>query len=413
MKTRTEPAARRVAARRGGLWLATAAIAATVPAQALIIDLHPYVSAGYAYDTNLFRTQDAAQAQVVTDGGPRGGSVYRGRIGTELVMSQSLQRLEVDGEYGYDKYEDYGDLDGSRYKVKARADLAAGRTLGATLTGSRERSLAPYYGGTDRGIAPSLQTDTRGAAELYYRITPEISIKPSVDISRQRQSLDTLRDADLSEDGRQIAVEYARATLSAAGLKYREVDGSYPDRLVAFGSGREKDYRQRTYAGYARYTPSGLSQFRAELGYTRRSHDDPSVPDYSGFTGTLGYRRVISGKTYGEFEVFRNLQSIDEVGINFVEETGVSSVFNYAWSVKTSLVLGYEYLEDRFLGSSSQDPANNDRVDAVQLLRAGVEYAPTSRVLVTPQLRYEDHHSTRDDRSYNYGLFGVELRYRY
>jgi hypothetical protein len=397
---------------RAPLAAVTVTILLSARAQALSFDFRPIVDAGYAYNTNVFLTHSAADTEARTGQSERGDSIVQTAIGSHLILTHSLQKLDLEGQYGYDHYQQFSQLDGSRYKLKGRADLAIGSTLGATLTGSNNRELQSYAGRADD--QRSYQTNTLGAAEFYYWLTPRIAIKPEFDLLRYRYSLASQSDGDLNENARQLSIEYSREAFSAVGLKLRDVDGVYPLRNpVLDGAGLERDYVQRSYTGFINYTPSGLSQFKLEAGYTRRSHDQPTVPNYSGATGRLSYRRTISGKTYAEIQLFRNLQSINEIAINYVQETGVAGDLNYVWSGKTTLDLGYQYFEDRFLGASALDPANEGRVDHVQALKAGIEYAPSYRFLVTPQLRYEDRSSTRQDRTYNYALFAVEARYSY
>jgi len=377
----------------------------------LTVDVHPSAKLGEIYDSNVYLLGPTESSQALIGSPHRSDFISQGVAGLQLALTQSLQKLDVEGEYGRDEYSRFRELDNDHYKFKGTASLVLTRSLTATISASKDHFLQSLANRTDE--SKGFQRESKGSAEVAYAITPEWSIRPEVDVLRERFSLLDQTPSDVDENASQLSLEYRRASLSAAGLKVRNVEGDYPHRDVAFGSGEETSYRQRSADAFATYIPSGLSSFNVEVGYTQRRHEDPSVPNFSGPTGMLTYRRTISGKTYLQVDAFRRLQQAYEIGVNFERESGYDALANYAVTAKTALALEYLYIEDAFVGSQAQDPLNIGRTDKANIYRVGFQYEPLRKFLIEPQFRYESHDSTRDDRAYQFSTGFIDIKYTY
>ncbi len=381
---------------------------ATPAVQAFNLQLKPSVHLAVQRDDNVFRAPDAP---------PPGGA---GRVadtlttlgaGARLTLSQSLQTIELRGEVDRVSYARLDALDYNRYLLNAQARLRMASLLKLKLDASRERRQEnfAFRDDTESGFI----TEDRGLAELRLAITPRWTGIASAEHLQTEASRDSNRDSDLRENTGELGIEYRRDGYSSFGLGARVSEGSYPRRMVTAGDGREKDYQQGSVLTRIGYTPSGLSELRAQLAYTERGHDDPAVQDFQGFTGQLGYTRRFSGISQLRIEAYRDLFYVEDVNANYVENLGARLGYDYRWSAKLAFAAVAERYDSSYRASPGLDVAGETRKDDVLSLRLGAEYQPFYRFSLLPEYRYERRGSNVATGRYKYSVYGIDLVYRY
>lgn len=383
--------------------------AQSLPAQALHLELSPNLQARIQRDDNLFRAPDNPPR----GSAPKvGDTITRVGGGAKLKLEQSLQRLELSGDYQRNDYRDQSQLDHDSYQVGARANLRLGSTLSLDLAASRDRRLE-NFAFRDDAAKGFLRLDT-SSADLAYAITPRYSLVARADYLATRATLRASQDFDVTERGQEAAVRYQTAGFSRLEFALRNVDGEFPKRRVTAGDGREKAYTQQSAQLRVGYIPSGLTDIALQIGYTRRTHDDPLVEDFSGVTGRGSVLRRISGRTQVRMDVFRNLFYVEEVGANYVENLGAAIGGDYLYSSKLRLGGTLERVQSRYRGSDRFTLLGDDgRKDNVTTLRLGAEYRPIYRLSVIPEFRTERRSSPEQLSSYRYQSVGLDLVYRY
>ncbi|MDP3857929.1 MAG: hypothetical protein Q8Q73_09230 [Stagnimonas sp.] len=393
--------------RHGAAWALVALLAAPA-AQALSLELKPSAHAELRNDDNIFRAPDqpgVGAAPKVSD------TLSQYGAGARLTLRHSLQSVEFRGEYDHVDYADQDQLDHDRYRLAAEARLAYGANWGAELKAGRQRRLEnfAYRDDTQPGF---VRLDT-ASAELRYALTPRWTASARGDRYASRASLLSSRDYDLTETGAEVGGEYRRNGYSSLGLFLRQVEGEFPSRVVLPGDGREKDYRQRSLILRAGYTPSGLSDFAAQLGYTQRRHDVADVADFSGLTGRLGYTRRLSGRTRLKAEAYRDLYYVEEVNANYVENLGLSLSADWRYSAKLSFAAALQRVQSDYRGASGIAAAGEPRSDDLLSLSLGADYRPFYRFSVLPEYRHERRGSNALNSDYTYSTIGVDFLYQY
>jgi len=370
------------------------------------IQLKPSVSVRVERDDNIFRapsTTTPGGVPVVAD------TITTASVGARLTLAESLQSLEVQGDYGRLNYARNDNLNQNRYRVGARTKLALASLLRFEAEADRERRQEDFSfrDDTENGLI----TLNRARAALRLRVTPRWTGLIGGDHFSTRASRVPSRDFDLTENSASAGVEYQLTGFSVAGLGVRATRGEFPNRVVTPGDGREKTYDQQSIALTGGYTPSGLSELTGQLAYTRRTHDDPLVDDFAGVTGRFGYERRFSGVSQAKVEAYRDLFYVEDVNANFVENLGARGEFEYRWSAKLGWLLSAEYYRSSFEGSPDAASLGEQREDRVSDLRAAMNYRAFYRFTARPFVRQERRDSNLVTQRYEALIYGIDLLY--
>ncbi len=394
---------------RTEFWAALIALS-LVPgvATALNLQLKPSLHVKGQYDDNIFRAPDNAASGTAPRTADR--LVHYG-AGARLTLRESLQELEVRGDYDRIDYARLDALDYDRYLLGAQARLALASTLKLKIDAGRERKQESFVFRDD--TEPGFIVVDQAAAELRYAVTPRWTGITRAARYASKASRQSSKDYDLEESAGELGVEYRRNGYSMLGLGLRQASGKYPNRIIVSGDGREKSYTQQSFISRIGYTPSGLSDLTAQIAYTQRTHEDPAVRDFSGVTGRLAYARKFSGISRLRLEAYRDLYYVEDINANYVENLGIKASYDYRWSPKIALAVSAERYDSSYRGAPSVNSNGQPREDAVLGLRIGMDYQPFYRFSILPEYRYEQRDSSFGNSRYNFSVIGVDLTYTY
>ena len=377
-------------------------------AAALSLQFKPSAHVEVQRADNIFRVSDDA----ATAGIPRvADTLTTLGAGARLTLRESLQELEVRGEYGRISYADLDQLNYDRSLIVAEARLAYASLLRLKLDVGRERRQENFAFRDDADL--SFITIDQARAELRAAITPSITGIARAEHYETSASRVASQDYDLSEQTGELGLEYRRNGYSSLGFAVRAGEGEYPNRIVTPGDGREKDYSQQSAVARVGYTPSGLSDLTAQLAYTQRLHDDSAVPDFKGITGRASYTRRFSGISQAQIELYRDLFYVEDISANYVENLGIKATFDYRWSAKLAFAIAAERYNSSYKGSPGFTVAGDAREDQVFSIRTGVDYQPFYRFSILPEYRYEQRDSTMANSRYDFSVIGVDFAYEY
>jgi hypothetical protein len=189
-----------------------------------------------------------------------------------------------------------------------------------------------------------------------------------------------------------LAIKYTGLSRLTAGLVSQYGEDQYR------GVSDAARFRQITEELSADYVVSGLSTMNLAMGYTDRRSNRNSADNASGFTGSLGYRRILSAKTTIETKAFREATNY-ATGSDTVIDTGALFAIYWAPTVKTSADASYRWEKSKFQGAltSGAEP----RQDHYQYIRGNVQYQPVPWLTLNPYVEYQDRHSNIEVFGYN------------
>jgi Putative beta-barrel porin 2 len=257
-----------------------------------------------------------------------------------------------------------------------------------------------------------LETENIATASANVLVTPEWLWE---NLGKDRV-LDSPRplalDLNLHEDSILEGVRYLGVSNLSAGFEITYLTGRFTHDPIYL----QPDYHQTSFDVAADYAVSRLSSFNGTLGYTRRS--DSVGDDLSGLTGSLGYKRNLTGKTTFTAKISRAVNSYISTEGSEVD-TSAALTLNYQLTYKTSFNAGYSWMESKFPQYTPVNPftdapipgapTDEDRVDHIQYASLEANYLATRWLSLRAYGRYQTRHSNQEVNTYNVTIYGIEL----
>ncbi|HEX4871856.1 MAG TPA: hypothetical protein VFV27_06035 [Nevskiaceae bacterium] len=387
---------------------ALAALCLLLPVAGLAgtLEGEPFLRYRVEHDSNLFRLESEAQAEQLTGDPERGDRLQVLGVGAALQYSWGLQRAFVGAEARRQRYQRNPQLDHSGHELQAGLDWQAGRALDGELRLDQEKRIQSFNEREDRALGFVEERRLEAAARLA--VTPRYGFRAQVENRQSRNSLLRSRFSDLDENSLRLEALYTGEPVASAGLALDLAVGRYPARQA--GNGVTREYEQIGLNLTSDWRPSGLSRLSGEIGQTFRDNDG-GEDDFSGLTGRLAYQRTVSGKTRLTAELFRRVESVEEIDANYVEETGLGLGLNWQAMSKIGLFGRYEWREAAYEGGTAS--ADGGREDRIQQADLKLDWRPLTGFTLTPGLLYEQRDSNRALRSFEDVRLYLDLEARY
>lgn len=277
----------------GPLLFAGGAQAQLVVPESLDSPLRPYyvrVSQTFSYDSNLFRTSENEESDLISSTALVGG--FEQRVGRQHLYGSA----GVSGNL----YQDNDQLNGIGY------DLLGGIRweIGSILSGNaRVRASQAQASFSDYGTFETNRTDrNRERATvidfnaLYGRGVLGFEVLANrTDVSYSRSGFSD-RDRESNMVG--AGLRFRPGGPWTFGLTARFTDGEYPDAVdLTTGQVVPDEYERRDIDLSAQYQASGFSVLSARISHTDEEHDLVTARDFDGLTGAINWHFQATGKT--------------------------------------------------------------------------------------------------------------------
>ena len=379
-----------------------------------VVEGEPYLKLRHARTNNLFDAPSSPDAAVQR---PRVSETQQiVTIGGVLQYTWGLQKATANAEAARVLHDDADDLDHNTHVVGAGLDWQIARLWEGRVAAERRREQERF---ADRdNVTLGLLDRTTADVSVRWKPTPRWALEPSLGVRDVAHKRETSRDADRDDVVVGLQGLYTGNPVATVGVGVDVTTGRFPNRRgqpQRFGT--IGDGFQQTDA-YARvdYRFSGLSTVQAELGYswrdTRGLADDVVARDLTGAIGRIQYLRQHSALTQLRLELFRALDSVEEVDAVSAERTGFVADLSYLPTRRVRLQGLYRYERLDFLGGGFDlvQEAREDRVDAY---RVALRYQPLFWLGISGGVESERRRSNREDRSFDTRLGFIELEARY
>jgi hypothetical protein len=378
------------------LWVA-ALLASPVSAFAELV-MTVAGDAKYEYNTNVFDLQSGFFT-------PFGGSsfgdsfiAYGGKLDASYLWSQQQFYATVQGnEYRYNRFKA---LDHSDFMFDGGWDWRIGRVWDGLFDVTRIRSMVSFW----NLVATSLviQTEQRETGRAGVQVTPDWRAELTGITRKVDQPQTTAPNLSLTENSGQVAIKYTGTAGVTSGLVATYLKGSFSDTgpLVVAPS-----YTQSSGGLTATDEVTGLSRFRGQIGYTRRSSDS-GINSISGVTGELDYRRILTGKTTVELDLTRQ---INAYLTNNASEIDSVAALTAEWQAtyKIGVVLGYTFTYRQLPGQGNVlvagvvVPTGGEQTQRLHMPSLTVTYIPVPWLTLKPYVNYQ----TRSSQNFVGGNF--------
>lgn len=367
----------------------------------------PYAAAKWTHDSNLFRVKNADEAESLTGQRQLDDDLLTLTVGAGLRYTMGIQQVYGGYEWNRLQYQRNDALDHNEHRGVFGANWKLGTTLKGTLEASDTTHAESF---ADRDNADlSLWKQRRVESDNRYSFMPDWEFQLKLDDARTRYSLESSNNYALDEGGVRYGIAQAGAARLNFGLAHEIRWGDYPNRSAS--EGLTEKYRQQSLLVSAEYGREP-SRWHLELGQTWRNNEGLDVSNFSGPTGKLTWEYAYSVKTRGTLELYREVESVEELDANEEVRSGLRVGAEWLPTVKISVRGHVELSKDDYQGGGS-DADTGARKDHRRAASLALEYRPVFWLFITPSVEYDRRTSTEDDREFNDTMGMLEVKFRY
>jgi hypothetical protein len=240
------------------------------------------------------------------------------------------------------------------------------------------------------GTSLVLQTEQRETAKASVQATPDWRAE-FTGLTRKVDQPQTLApDLSLTETSGQAAIKYTGTAGVTSGLTATYLKGSFSNT----GPTVAPSYTQESAGLTATDVVTGLSTFRGQIGYTRRSSDSGNN-NIGGVTGELDYQRALTGKTTVEADLTR---AINVYLTNDASEIDSVAVLTATWQAtyKIGVVLGYNFTYrqlprqgDAYGAGGVIVATGTEQTEHLSTPSLAVTYTPVPWLVLKPYVNYQ------------------------
>lgn len=374
--------------------------------------LRPYVSYGVTYDDNLLRVNSAADAIALFGSEQTSDTINRATVGITIDKQISLQHLNINLELNRDTFNRFNILDNDERNFSGKWNWHLGNHLQGNLGASHTRSLGTFL--EFRQLVRNDRTRNRTFADLAWRFHPSWRLRTSASTYDLENSIAAQRTQDRSEDAAEIGVDYLTSSGSRVGVRYRQVEGTFPNRQLVEGSLVDNGYRQDEASAVADWRYSGKTRLQFEAGMVKRNHNQVSARDFTGLTGraTLGW--APTGKITLSLVGWRDINAVGDATASFSDNLGVSLTPAWAITSKLSLQGKFSYEQQDHAG----DPglvltAQPRRQDTFRSAMAAVSYTPLQDLQLSFSMQHDERQSNISERRFKSNSVMLNSRYEF
>ncbi len=385
-----------------------------VGAQAQIV---PYVAAQTEYDSNVLDLPSPAQALLDTGSSRRDDFVQRflGGVNANYQINQQNLHGAVEGRR-FD-YLHFSQLDHYEYLVDGGLDWALSDDLDGAVDIRQERSMTPFAALSAPQL--ELQLDRAAGARVNLMVTPEWLVQGGIKNHELDSPIPGVAGFGSSENSVYLAVRYLNIEPFSAGLYGQYLRGNY------LGIAGPHDYNQATLDLTSTYVISGLSNVKAEFGYTERNDQTIGSGSISGYNGSLSYMRKLSEKTAVNLQLFRTINSGIAgsgsssgavagagalAGTGAVVGSGFSVGANWLPTLKITVSANYSLTDSKYESGGATGSVNSNLREVDQLSTLKLTYQALQWLRVSPFASYEDRQANIAIDGFNAAIFGIDVR---
>lgn len=382
-------------------WLACSTLPALAcPGIALAeFDFKSHVGSEYEYNSNVFETSGSDEAFAQNGDTEQADNLLSYLAGLDVHYTAGQQKFRAGGDVREVTYDRFDQLDHTEHRVEGALDWRLGSATDGTIYAREQKHLASL---ADIGTSElTEQTERAAGASVNVNVTPTWRVEAAARGRRSELPLPLFPDFELRESGGTLGVKFIGLERVAIGVAAGYVSGEYT------GVPDAREFDETSLEVTADYILSGVSTLNARAGAVRREEDrDDGGPseDVDGFTGSLGYKRVLSEKTTVDAQVFQRIDSYI-AGANALIDTGVNA--GVLWRATEKIAVnGRAY----WVRSEFESGGGEGRRDNLSVATLDVTYQVLTWLLLRPFAEYRDRSSNIDSEEFDAEIAGLEVR---
>ena len=307
-----------------------------------------YANLGGFYDSNLFRLSNSVNPQTVIGSSKKSDFVGRAGLGLKADVPVERQRLLFDAAVDYYAFDRFSFLDNTGYRAAAAWEWLATEQWSGNIGASTRRFLS----GFDNIQAPikDMITEYRAYGSAGFRFTPRWRVRGAVDWYKWTHSSEVRQSLDNDTTSGTLGLDYVTPANNSVGAQVKYTNAQYPNRQLVPGATVDNKYSQWDASGVLHWAATGLSTFDARLGYTNVDYPDVPQRNFSGVTGNLGFDWTPGTKTIVNLAAWREIRLYEDFTASYILGQGASAGVQWAPTFKLLYTAKVLYEHRDFLG---------------------------------------------------------------
>ncbi|MFM7705532.1 MAG: hypothetical protein ACKO6D_11620 [Rubrivivax sp.] len=248
------------------------------------------------HDSNFLRLADT---QAAPAGYTKADSVATGTLAAGFNQRFGTdQKVFVEAQVQSNRLAHNRLFDNQGWGARAGLDWRVGNIASGEVRLRTDRSLASLESGTT-GVPSQANLITASSADAVFRVGRRTGFNGEAGVRwREVDNSVALFDSrDFHEGTAFLGVLYRPSELTTVGLAGRATRGSYPRYQALTGGGfRADDYEGRYVDLSVAYVLTGKSELYSRLSSGRIRHENAVQSDFSGLTGSLGWKWTPTAK---------------------------------------------------------------------------------------------------------------------
>lgn len=328
----------------------------------------PFVSAGYFYDSNLFRLADDEGAGIQRDDRYRVLSV-----GIDVDWKPGRQQIVANATKTWIRFDRYGYRDFDGDDMQANWNWQLGNRLSGNLGAAKSTTMSNTE---DVGVVKNVVDRQRRFGRAEWEFHPRWRIGGGVEEVDNTNSSLFQRSQDFQQWTYDVAISYRTPKGSNLRAQVRRIDSDFPTlQFLAFHpflpvvALADNSYLQDEYMLLGDWRVSSKLALRAQAGWVDREYknaqkDNPFPafdpfyvprPDFSDFVGRVSADWYATGKTLLSVSIYQEPGGAQDINASSVMNTGGSVKGVWVMREKWRMNAGMTFENRDFRGDP--DPA--------------------------------------------------------
>lgn len=352
----------------------------------------------YEYNSNIYDLESGAPIPGTTN--TRHGDeslTYLGTLKLSDLWRQQNVFLNLSGSEL--RFNHFPTLNHAEYSLDGGWKWKLGLDLSGTLEVTRSHTMLPFSYLLQKQQQLVLETEQREAAAVNFLLNPDWRIETSAYDRTVDAPLPGATGLNLRETSGTAVLRYLRNAKLTGGVGVNYLTGEYGDVIADI----PPTYHQSSVFLTASYAVTGHATADAQLGYTRRASSF-GADKLSGLTGSLDYKRSLTGKT--SVNVFINRLETSNITSSGSEIDSVAgALVSWQATYKLGVSGGYTFTK-RFLPDQGLVPGTN-RIDHLQSAILNINYQWLRWLIIKPYANVQTRSSDAAGNGFNATVFGI------
>lgn len=369
----------------------------------------PYVRADYAYDSNLFRLENDAQARALLGTSDKSETYRTLAAGLDVDWRIRRQVLKARVEANQRRFDTYKQQDFNGYNGLLQWDWLVGKYATGNLGLSEVRTQSSF---TDlQNPTRNLQTIQQRYAHGGIKLSLPWQLNLGVVHTQAENSATTQQVLNYQENKYNAGLQYQTTKGSTLEFVTQYRQGQYPNRQTVGLAPVGNDYRQYDNGLAGTWAPSVKTQLKGQLNYTRRLYEDVPQRNFSGMTGRATAEWMVTGKTSVDMALYRDIGVVENNTASYSLNQGL--VLSADWRPTAKLAFIGRAVRERQTYEGDPGFVLNDsatRKDDVTHLQLEAQYKVLRKTRLGLVLQHGERQSNQALAGYEFSSALVNVR---